>query len=674
DSSADEELPQFVQIKNEPWPEIKPQSRRRERGAGTVNMLRRKVLMEILEACHGMYPLGSELWYPFTTAWMKMMNQSAKPDMRTIKMAVKNLVDSGKVRQLSFSGRNSKGMIVMRSMITKIDIPSNDPQVIDMQKEILSADPGLYIPPEADVDPALRKSHKAALPPMAPSKEPDEEVTVIMRRAPLRVRHAEERMRIRTGNEEARLRALQQRITRLASTHAQSRNAIAVPPQWEEDFNRRRNMARWMSILSEHGIEIPERRGKAVARPLHPPSLPKGLEVILSIMGPITPADKDGLDLNTLRFYAEVNAVQQWEIEVFELYREYIISKPNAWEFINHSARAPDRTVPIEEPIQWADSEVGPEPSIRRSPKLAIHPSRPVFHKATARPNQEKRRRRKRPIQQERRLTSLHTQAAAAAADKKVGSKTISSRRSRVLRSLSTDFQRRIIAALVVLRTLAGGNEGKVIDWSLIQFAFPDADAGIITRRGKSLLAKHRLQISKLQNEFQETFLEAYETGQVPPIDYERIEEYDWAWLVNWASEELEFSSDNPLPSLPSTRTRFDRVFDIRTEPAQQLDEIYQQSSSITNARRQHLYSSIPFATSIQPGNGKDEASEAQRLEAAKTWVRANVVASDETFDAKAAEAMLAHLGPDLLSEAKQSLVQEGVIHQRNKGRFVPGR
>lgn len=662
-----------VEIKREPDPDIKPsQSRRRERGAGTVAMLRRRIIMEILEKCHGVYPVGSEMWYPFTTAWMKIMKQSGKPDMRTIKMAVKTLVDSGKVRQLSFSGRNSKGIIITRSMITNVDIPTNDPRVLDMQQKVLATDPGIYVPPEVEVDPSLRKSHKAALPPMTPRKEheEEEEVTVIMHHAPHRVRFAEERMRMRNAHEEARIKALQQRITRLASTYPRSRNAVAVPPQWEEDFDRRRNMAHWISKLAEHGIAIPGQKAPATSKPLRPPSLPRNVEEILSIMGPIE-IPEDVPDLASARFFAEVNAIQRWEIEVFDLYRDHIQPVPNHFEYINYPASVPYKAASIEGPIRWADNEVAPEPSPAKLRKLAARPTASAAEELTLGPPRQRRRRRKEPIQKERRLASLGTQKATG---KKTEARGNAARRNRGLRSISTDLQRRIITALVVLRTLAGGNEGRTIDWSLIQLAFPDADISVITRRGKSLLAKHRLQISKLQSEFQERFLEAYEMDQVPPIDYEHIEEYNWAWLVDWASRELEFSSDNRLPDLPSTRARFGRVFEIRAEPPQQLDEIYQQSSTTTIPRRQQLYSSVPFSISLEDSKKAPISTDADRLAAAKTWVRANIVAPDDTFDPKAAEAMLAYVGADLLSEAKQSLIQEGAIHQRNKGRFIPGR
>ncbi|KAI5300703.1 hypothetical protein KEM56_002253 [Ascosphaera pollenicola] len=586
-------------------------------------------------------------------------------------MAVKNLVDSGKVRQLSFSGRNSKGIIITRSMITSIDMPSNDPRVLDMQQKVLSTDPGIYIPPEVEVDPALRKSHKAALPPKTPRKEPEEEVTVVMHHPPVRVRYAEERMRTRTANEEARIKALQQRITRLASTYPRSRNVVAVPPQWEEDFDRRRNMGHWISRLAERGIEVPGHKVTVTGKHLRPPSLPKDLSDILSIMDPIEIPEEGTPDPISTRFSAEINAVQRWEIEVFDLYRQYIKPVSKNFEFINHTASGPCKAVPIEGSIRWADNELVPEPSPAKLRTLAARPTAAAVEEPALKQTRIRRRRRREPVQKERRLASLGIQLAT---EKKTETRNSASRRNKGLRAISTDLQRRIITALVVLRTLAGGNEGRTIDWSLIQLAFPNTDASIITRHGKSLLAKHRLQISKLQSEFQERFLEAYEMDQVPPIDYDHIEEYDWAWIVDWASTELEFSGDNRLPSLPSTRTRFDRVFTIRAEPPQQLDEIYQQSASTTIPRKQQLYSSVPFSISLQHGEKTPTPPEVHRLEAAKTWVRASIVAPDDTFDPKAAETMLSHIEARKLSEAKQSLVQDGTIHQRNKGRFVPGR
>ncbi|KAI5306634.1 hypothetical protein KEM55_008544, partial [Ascosphaera atra] len=118
----------------------------------------------------------------------------------------------------------------------------------------------------------------------------------------------------------------------------------------------------------------------------------------------------------------------------------------------------------------------------------------------------------------------------------------------------------------------------------------------------------------------------------------------------------------------------FNTIFDIRPEQTNTLDEIYQHNNAVTIPRKQHLYASVPFAFSLPVTKKRQEPAHMSRLSTAKTWVRANIVAPDESYNPQEATKMLAHLDGNILAEAKQSLVQECVIAHRNKGRFIPGR
>ena len=63
-----------------------------------------------------------------------------------------------------------------------------------MQEKMLAADPQFHIPPEVEVDPSLRKSHKSQrlLPPQDKGKsEAETDVTVILHQKPAKVRTQE---------------------------------------------------------------------------------------------------------------------------------------------------------------------------------------------------------------------------------------------------------------------------------------------------------------------------------------------------------------------------------------------------------------------------------------------------------------------------------------------------
>ncbi|OQE44565.1 hypothetical protein PENCOP_c002G04970 [Penicillium coprophilum] len=106
---------------------------------GSISVLRRKLIMEIMEKANGVYPAGTAMWYPFVTAWMKF-HPNEKPDMRTINTACKQLIDAGQLRQLTFSGRDTRKVMVTRTLLLRPDMSPDDPLVKDMQSKILATD------------------------------------------------------------------------------------------------------------------------------------------------------------------------------------------------------------------------------------------------------------------------------------------------------------------------------------------------------------------------------------------------------------------------------------------------------------------------------------------------------------------------------------------------------
>ncbi|KAL1997653.1 hypothetical protein VTN02DRAFT_1194 [Thermoascus thermophilus] len=242
---------------------------------------------------------------------------------------------------------------------------------------------------------------------------------------------------------------------------------------------------------------------------------------------------------------------------------------------------------------------------------------------------------------------------------------------------------RKITTAIVVVRTLAGGVEGKHVDWGLVANVFPDYDPKFIQERGKAIMNRNRLQMAKMQSDFQERFAEAYEHDQVPRIDYGHLEAYDWEGVVTWASSELEVPTTQQLPDLPATREQFDSLFEMRAEALPTLDEIYQHNPPLTVARKRAMYASVPFAVVLDDDDAKQKEKVSvpsprkqalARLETAKTWVRANVLTPEETYNAADARRALERVGEDLIGHAVQSLVTDRVIGMGNRGRITPGR
>ena len=115
-------------------------------GAGSIALLRRKIMLDLIEACDGALPYYTNpLLNAFTTAWQKA-GQSGKPDLRTLKTVVKSLCQNGSTKQVKFSHRNKKGTMVTKTILAKSDIAISDQVILETQKRMMEADPRQYLP------------------------------------------------------------------------------------------------------------------------------------------------------------------------------------------------------------------------------------------------------------------------------------------------------------------------------------------------------------------------------------------------------------------------------------------------------------------------------------------------------------------------------------------------
>ncbi|KAK7735604.1 hypothetical protein SLS53_007343 [Cytospora paraplurivora] len=89
------------------------------------------------------------------------------------------------------------------------------------------------------------------------------------------------------------------------------------------------------------------------------------------------------------------------------------------------------------------------------------------------------------------------------------------------------------IAAYVAVSTLLGGIN-KAMDWGVMMRIFPESKLSNLRKFWATIKKEREGFIQNLTVKFQEEFLEAYERGEVPPIDFDKPLEYDWVRLVKW--------------------------------------------------------------------------------------------------------------------------------------------
>lgn len=709
---------------------------------GSVAVLRKKILSEIVDKAGGAYPMGSELWYPFATAWMKTKYRE-KPDMRTLRTSVKHLVDAGKLRQLTFSGRDDKGVMITKSIITNPDLPPGHHTVRDMQQKMLSAGTRFYFPPNSEIHPDIIKGSNGLI---KREHRPITQIpvetglTVQLQQKPSYVLARERKIQrqfwemfenelVETNEPRAgRLMTIRrpghgpnnmtsiakpgsmaagEGILRRAGEIKRLRTAVSCLPPYAIFMNATQTFhAASGTFGTDSGIAarrpvlrkkppLPHihytmfmnpkqvfnvatgtfgtyagaapRRGRRIYDP------PDTLDALLAQREPHVMETAE-IANPTDQFFKENEDLLRWELENEDLFNE----KRDHLEYINQTVPSSFDNKPIKRNIRF-DADRRAERTVlrEREPVATRQATRQVTKQVTKPPLRQPTRQATRapPERRLEKLNDLSTPGSHKASPKQP------IRRNRIVHTLPPEFVQRMIASIVAVRVLAGGLEAKNVDWPLVAKCFPKHEGLFIHERGKSILSRNRLQVAKMQSDFQERFIEAYANDKVPQIDYENLDGYDWVGVVDWAQAQLDIPSTEKLPNLPATKAQFDGVFELREEPPPSLDEVYHGINSVTLNRKRTLIAGVPFAEPLRPKHKQKypttpsmRKTNLDRLEVAKSWIRANIVTPQESYDATEARKSLERFGEPLIQNAVQALMTERVIMMGNGGRVTPGR
>lgn len=669
-----------------------------ERGGGSVNLLRRKIVMEIVEKAGGAYPSGHEIWYPFVTEWMKLFKE--KPDTRTVKTAIKNLVDSGKLRQLTFSGKDTSGVMVTKTIITKPEIRPDDPLVKEMQEKVLATDrahPKVSYSPNIVLDPSVSKhssrpsGQKSELPVLpgarfrlqskpasvvASEKRRDRQVEKALYKRVVGAIDFEDEDNLDTSESyEGAVRLL--RIKRPPpveefgpgshTTHTlifrPNASSSVRHQQGGERKSEKKRIVKRISSLGPYTMlmnaqqtfhpgtgtfatqstlsrirRLPGRSHVNVADSIHE----------LSQLATAAPG-KD--------FHRTSDKISKWEIGHEEMLGAAITGQP----YISQTVRDSFQSAPIDGEIRFDIDEPAPAP-------------RPVTAPMKTRKRTEKKQPRQQP---ERRLETVDPSTQGRARFQPIFPAAPRPTKRRTFQPIPEALLRKIMLAIVVVRVLTGGSEARHVDWDLVAACFPGHDAPSLIDRARNVLNRNRLQIIKMQQDFQYRFLEAYAKDQVPSIDYEDLDHYPWPRLIEWANFQLEVSTSERAPSLPATREQFDGIFELREEPTPTADEIFTTTSGMTVNYRRGVMAQTPFAVMLDNDEDAKESQLQKSLkwqEVTKSFVRANIVTPEDAHDTAKSKTILERFGDKRIESAVESLVKDRVIGLGNRGRVAPGR
>ncbi|KAI3396173.1 hypothetical protein diail_376 [Diaporthe ilicicola] len=171
------------------------------------------------------------------------------------------------------------------------------------------------------------------------------------------------------------------------------------------------------------------------------------------------------------------------------------------------------------------------------------------------------------------------------------------------------------IAAYVSVSTLLGGIN-KAMDWGIMMRIFPDSKLSNLRKFWATIKKEREGFIQNLTAKFQEDFLEAYENGDLPPIDFDKALEYDWPRLVKWTLALVVREGIDLPPNMPQFDEELELVpvekgeFDWR-------DSYHHWQRSVFNKFQDAA--AEPASTVLD----KEERTEDADSAIARSWVRA---------------------------------------------------
>ena len=774
---------------------------------GSVGVLRRKIIMGILEEAGGLYPSGTELWFPFMAAWLTK-GIASKPDNRTIRFAAKALIDTGKARQLTFTFKTKKGVAVQKKILMLVNVVSTDPKVLALKRQMIDKHPQCYFPPKPELPSALKRgldgrdlleqlAGEETLPTIQELEQKKTEERAVKaqmerekkeRKAAWQLGAAERRKAyLRDYNAEKSLEKSRHSPVPVAPELLEHmpKWQMLPPDSWSSWFNvfpvrsevqvnREAELAKLRQAMSDaeryrmldsmspyntfwtesKGSNLPSKlahsRKKQAAQPIEKPAdgnvdqnasldpdnqeknpvtvvqVEKPKKVVIDTM----PPDLDGMlsqysppsllslqmdTSNLAKFNKIVDRVVFWELDT-ELAQT---ADCNTLAFINHDFLGVHELAgsPRQEPYDFfnvfQDQENVMIDLVRtRIPKaLRVDFHIPAKLSKPYTPEKIVPRKRRLPKNTKPEDTKVPKQkrqrvrvSQSSAQSKLVGRLTRLKEKVSQLEPIKTDSQamrnygnlrlrgpaslrylpeaeeRRIVLAVIIVRTLTGGLE-KNIDWPLVTSIFKGQYTELFLHRKWSyMIQKYRPYLGKLQDNFQKLFAEAYEDELVPPIDFDHLDQYDWNAVVAWTDEHLDALYSSPQlaedgAELPLQRSDIDDFFDL--EPPAVSDtaaEYFELNGPATIPRRHAIAHNDPAVKMLIPHNSKqangaptNTQSTVNDVIIAKSWVKANIVTPVNTYSPEFASSKFSLLPDSAIQKALKSLFNAKQITRETK-------
>nr|OQO17865.1 hypothetical protein B0A51_16644 [Rachicladosporium sp. CCFEE 5018] len=242
--------------------------------------------------------------------------------------------------------------------------------------------------------------------------------------------------------------------------------------------------------------------------------------------------------------------------------------------------------------------------------------------------------------------------------------------RRAVFAFLEKDYDR-LTKAVSLMMTVVGGLAGK-LNWMIVQHAFRYRYTSEFLRHRWDRVRTERIAlVIRLQEMLWEPFLEAYEAGDLPNIDFQDVEKTDWPALLDWVEGEVLVGScknlagkDDPmnkLPELPRNVGTLVEDFEIAKldgHPGPDFNGYY---SSVTQKGKDAIANLAACISDVQK-------------ELIRTWARAIALTDDKNYDLNAAHTKITQFGDAIVDEVCKEMCVDEILHLKKVGRRLPGR
>lgn len=231
----------------------------------------------------------------------------------------------------------------------------------------------------------------------------------------------------------------------------------------------------------------------------------------------------------------------------------------------------------------------------------------------------------------------------------------------------------KFLVVCCVVRVLTGGLD-QMVDWVIVQKIFPEMSEHFMKKQWGSLTKRKDSVIARLMADFQGAFLQAYAKGEVAPIDYDHLPDYDWAALINWAMKNVDTQMGNKPINIPSTKEAFESNFHyavLDRDDSGWRENFYAPGAPVY--RRIESTAAEPKALSMSRP-AEVLSAEIDDMIVAKSWIRAVALTPERDYSTEVATARLNELGKKLAEQAFSVLMQDKIIVHRNRKRATIGR